>query len=155
MNPLFRTELKGIVRLAIAEAGGQENAANVSGRIKRHSAFSEYGNADIAERVMPIDVAVELDSFNGNARIIGAMARMVGHVVVKAPDASMALNDMAALCRLATESSEAIAGFGTAAADGAVSLAEARIVRRQLHDMVVAALELDQRLALVEAGEGI
>lgn len=154
MNSMFRTELKGVVKLAIAEAGGQENAANISGRIKRHSAFSEYANAEVAERVMPIDVAVEIDAFNGNARIVGAMARQIGHVVVKAPAAALATCDVSALCRLATESAEAVAEFGKARADGVITPAEARDVRRQLHEMVVAALELDARLALAEAGEG-
>lgn len=154
MNSMFRTELKGVVKLAIAEAGGQENCANVSGRIRRHSAFSEYANIDVAERVMPIDVAVEIDAFNNNARIVSAMARQLGHVVVKAPAAALATCDVTALCRLATESAEAVAEFGRARADGVLTAIEARAVRRQLHDLVVVALELDGRLALVDGREG-
>ena len=154
MTPMFRTELKGVVKLAIAEAGGQENAANVSSRIKRHSAFSEYANPAVTERVMPIDVAVELDAFNGNARIVTAMARQLGFVVVPAPHVALATCEVSALCKLATESAEAIAEFGKARADGTITPEEARQVRQQLHEMFVAGLELDARLALVEHGAG-
>lgn len=153
-TPMFRTELKGVVKLAIAQAGGQENAANVSSRIKRHSAFSEYANPEVAERVMPIDVAVEIDAFNGNALIVSAMARQLGYVVVAAPGVAHATSDIMALCKIATESGEAVAAFGQARADGVITVAEAKTVRQQLHEAVVAFLELDARLAQVEAGEG-
>ena len=154
VSPMFRAELKGVVKLAIAEAGGQENAAIVSGRIKRHSAFSEYANSDVAERVMPIDVAVEIDGFNGNARIVSAMARQLGFIAIKAPSVALATCDVTALCRMATESSEAVAEFGKARADGVITPAEAKAVRQQISEAVVAFLELDARLALVERGDG-
>ncbi len=89
MNPLFRTELKGVVKLAVVEAGGQENCANVSGRIRRAAAFSDYANAALDDRHIPLDVAVEIDAFNGNGRILKAAAALLGFVLFRLPEVAL------------------------------------------------------------------
>lgn len=89
ITPLFRASLKGVVKLAVVEAGGQENCANVSGRIRRAAAFSDYANPALEDRHIPLDVAVELDSFNGNGRILSAAAALIGFVLVRLPDVAL------------------------------------------------------------------
>ena len=142
MNPMFRTELKGVVKLAITEAGGQENAANVSGRIKRHSAFSEYANADVADRVMPIDVAIELDAFNGNGRIVGAMARMLGFVLVRLPQVALSGTRLGRLTGQAMkETADVFATLGDALDDLELTPAELANLEVQI-DEAQAKLEM-------------
>lgn len=145
VSKLERTKLKGVVRLAVKEAGGQENAANVSDRIKRAASFSEYANLELDDRQMPIDVAVEIDSFNGNHRILAAMAAMVGCFVVPMPGVAAADSTETGLLKVAKESTEAIAAGWAARADGAITANERAAVGKEIDEAIVALMALRAR----------
>lgn len=135
LTALDRKQLKGVVRLAVREAGGQENCANVSGRIDRAAAFSDYGNPEHDNRHMPIDVAVEIDQFNGNTRIVGALAHMLGQQLtpIEADDVE---TDEHALLLTAKESTEAVATIWAAKADGVITRAERAEGTKQIDEAI-------------------
>lgn len=135
LTSLDRKELKGVVRLAVKEAGGQENCANVSGRIDRAAAFSDYANNELDNRHMPIDVAVEIDQFNANARIVSAMARMLGYEL-RPIEADPARSDEDALLATAKESTEAVATIWAAKADGIITQAERAEGTKQIDEAI-------------------
>lgn len=87
-EPDYRRWLKKIVKGSVRKAG-QEALASISTRIQRAAAFSDYGNTELPDRHMPIDVAIEVDAYNGDQRIIEAMARLLGCIVVKLPASSL------------------------------------------------------------------
>jgi hypothetical protein len=155
MNHLFRTELKGVVKLAVVEAGGQENCANVSARIKRAAAFSDYANPAIDDRHMPVDVALELDAFNGNGRIVGAMARALGFVLVRLPQVALSGTRLGRLTGQAMkETSDVFATLGDALDD--LELSPAELVNLEIQiDEAQAKLEMLRLQARAEVlGEG-
>lgn len=145
LTSLDRKALKGVVRLAVKEAGGQENAANVSDRITRPAAFSEYANLALDDRHMPIDVAVEIDQFNGNARIVTALAQLIGHQVIPLDEVLASDSDEAGLLASAKESTEAVATIWAAKADGVITAAERADGTKQINDAIRALLSLRVR----------
>lgn len=152
LTELDRLELKGVTRMSVTVAGGQENATNVSGRIERAATFSDYCNPARKE-IVALDVAIELDQFNGKPMLIGKAAGMLGCDLVKRPRVMPAPGDMAGLCKMAKESSEAIAAVSEAFGDGRITPAERQHVRAQLDEAVVAYLEIRALLDLQD-GEG-
>ncbi len=155
LSHMFRTELKGVVKLAVVEAGGQENCANVSTRIKRAAAFSDYANPGIEDRHLPIDVALELDGFNGNGRIVGAMARALGFVTVRLPQVARSGTRLGRLTGQAMkETSDVFATLGDALDDHELSVAELANLETQI-DEAQAKLEMLRLQARAEVlGEG-
>lgn len=151
----FRRELKGVVKMAIADAGGQENCANVSGRIKRHVAFSEYANLSLDDRHIPLDVAVEVDAFNGNGRIIGAAARMLGFVLVKLPHVAVSGSRLGRVTAQAMkETSEVFSTLGDALEDDVLSPPELADLEGHIDDAIVKLVKLKMQARLEVSGEG-
>lgn len=135
LSHTFRTELKGVVKLAVVEAGGQENCANVSQRIKRPAAFSDYANSAIDDRHLPVDVAIELDAFNGNGRIVGAMARLLGYMLVKLPQVVSSGTRLGRLTGQAMkETADVFATLGDALDDHELSPAELANLETQIDE---------------------
>lgn len=108
LTDIERRGLKAVVTLAVKEAGGQENCAGL-GRIKRPAAFSDYGNRAVEDRHIPLDVAVEIDRFNSNGRLIRAAARLLGFLLIPMPRRDDRLTVVQAAVEVAKEGSEAIA----------------------------------------------
>lgn len=155
MSHLLRTRLKGVVRLAVTEAGGQENCANVSSRIRRAAAFSDYANPALDDRHIPLDVAVELDGFNGNGRIIGAAAAELGFLLVPVPQAPAGRAAMGReIARALKETSEVFVAMADALSDGRISSDDSRRVATEIDEALarLAGLKL-QVAAEVEGGE--
>lgn len=153
MNPLFRTELKGVVRLAVVEAGGQENCANVSGRIKRAAAFSDYANPSLDDRHIPLDVAVELDAFNGNGRILRAAAALLGFVLVRLPEVGSAFDKLGRISAQAMkECAEVFTHLAQVLDDGEVKPEELPEFEREVDEAIAKLIRLKLQMR-AEAGK--
>jgi hypothetical protein len=154
LSAMFRRELKGVVKLAVVEAGGQENCANVSGRIHRPAAFSDYANPAIDERHIPLDVAVELDAFNGNGRIIGAAARALGYVLVQLPEIAKAGSRLGRVTAQAMkECADVFAQLGTVLEDDRITRAEVVTVEREIDEAIVRLVRLKLQVRAEGLGE--
>lgn len=153
LSHMFRTELKGVVKLAVVEAGGQENCANVSARIKRAAAFSDYANPAIEDRHLPIDVALELDAFNGNGRIVGAMARALGFLLIRVPQGRGPAKVMEASGRSAQEMGALMMELGQALADGHLDGPERAAIHERIRHLQVDLAELDAAVDVEAGGE--
>lgn len=150
--PLFRTELKGVVKLAVVEAGGQENCANVSGRIKRAAAFSDYANAALDDRHIPLDVAVELDAFNGNGRILRSAAALLGFVLVKLPEVGASFQKLGRLSAQAMkECSDVFSRLADVLDDGEVKPEELPEFEREVDEAIAKLVRLKMQVR-AEAG---
>lgn len=73
--------LKTATKLLIGRVGGLEAAASVC-RVSV-PVLSEYGSRNHAERMMPIDVALQLEECAGEPIVTGAMARLQGLAVAR------------------------------------------------------------------------
>jgi len=147
LDDVQRRTLKLSVHEAIRLAGGQENAVNVSGRIKRPTAFSEYGNPKEPDRHIPIDVAIEIDAFNPEPVITAAMAGALGYGLVSLPSAKVRGSEMGALARSIKEAAESISALSEAMSYGGKPRAEVRAKAiKELRESVAASLEAIARL---------
>lgn len=149
LNDLERRGLKSVVRVAVKEAGGQENCAAVSSRIKRAAAFSDYGNDEVADRHIPLDVAVEIDRFNKNGRIVRAAARTLGFLLVAMPSRRVAGSTFDVLTTAIKEGSEGVAAVTpllAAGHDATLSPARREHTITQIDEAIEAFLELRARL---------
>ena len=140
------------------DAGGDKVLAAVTSRIKHSARFSEYASFEQPNRVVPLDAAIEIDRFalsQGRApQHALLLVEELGMLLVPRPQGSMDDCDMQALCKISTESAEAVAAFASARADGVTTPDEAKMVRQKISDAQTAFAELDARLKLVlEAGE--
>lgn len=154
MNPLFRRELKGVVKLAVVEAGGQENCANISSRIRRPAAFSDYANLAVEERHIPLDVAVELDAFNGNGRLIRAAAGLLGFVLVRLPEVARGVTHLGRVTAQAMkECSDVFSRLAEALDDGHIDDAEMAGLEREIDEAIEKLVKLKMQVR-AEAGEG-
>lgn len=143
IGPMFRTELKGVVKLAVVEAGGQENCANVSGRIRRAAAFSDYANPAIEERHIPLDVAVELDAFNGNGRILRAAAALLGFVLVRLPEVAHGSSRLGRVTAQAMkECGDVFSRLGAVLEDEKISATELPEVEREVDEAIAKLMRL-------------
>jgi hypothetical protein len=144
---LQRRGLKVIVGLAVKLAGGQENAVNVTSRIQRHATFSDYGNTRLPDRHVPIDVAVEIDQFNGKPLVVKAMAQLLGFWLTPIPSVAVTGSSMGALCCVAKEAGEAIAAISEFVdAGGTMEADRKKKVVREVDDAIEALLAVRARL---------
>lgn len=144
---LQRRGLKVIVGLAVKLAGGQENAVNVTSRIQRHATFSDYGNTRLPDRHVPIDVAVEIDQFNGKPLIVRKMAELLGFWLTPIPSVEVSGSTMGALCRVAKEAGEAIAAISEFVdAGGTMESDRVKKVVSEVDDAIEALLAVRSRL---------
>ncbi len=155
ISDVQRRTLKVEVHKAVALAGGQENAVNVNGRIKRPTAFSEYGNPNEPDRHIPVDVAVELDQFNPEPVIVRAMARLLGYGLVSLPGARLRGSTMGALALAIKESAESIAAVSDVTSMGSELTPRVREKAiKELREAVAAGIEALARLEQMGAGGG-
>ena len=154
LTELERRALKSVVGLAVKTAGGQENAVNVTTRIHRAAAFSDYANVALEDRHCPIDVAVELDQFNAEPVILKAMARLAGHVLVKLPAATSSDQPLARISgRAMKEVADVFATLGQQLEDAVLTSVEGPLLDREIDEAVEMLLTLKlQARALIERG---
>lgn len=155
IGPMFRTALKGVVKLAVVEAGGQENCANVSGRIKRAAAFSDYANPTLEDRHIPLDVALELDAFNGNGRILKAAVAMLGYVMVRLPDVTLCGSKLGRVtARAMKECADVFSDMGQMLEDGRITPKELAVFEKDADEAIAMIMRLKLQVrAEVEADD--
>lgn len=155
LSAMFRREIKGVVKLAVVEAGGQENCANVSTRIRRAAAFSDYANPALDDRHIPLDVAIELDAFNGNGRILRAAARCLGFVLVRLPEVALTGTRLGRITAQAMkECSDVFSRLGEALDDGEITPIELAQIDREIDEAVVKLVRLKMQARAEAGGEG-
>lgn len=152
-----RLAVKTTTDLSVEAAGGQENCAEVSGRVKRAAAYSDYRNPAIRDRVVPLDVAAELDRFNlrrGHpAHHLMHLARLCGFELVPRARPASAQMSMSAVVHVVKESHEAVDAFIAAEAAGPVLSREQRRAFLQEIDQGIEAF-LIARDRVLQHGEG-
>jgi len=111
LNELERRGLKAVVSVAVKEAGGQENCTAISSRIRRAAAFSDYANVEHPARHIPLDVAIEIDRFNRNGRLVRAGARLLGYLLIPMPRPRMDGSKVEVLAATIKETGEAVAAI--------------------------------------------
>lgn len=142
-----RNTLKSFVRAAVKASGGQENARNVTGRVTRAASFSDYGNAAHFNRHMPIDIAVEVDMFNGDPSITRAMAELQGFALIPMPGGKLKGSVLGSLARAVKEAAESISVLSEALSFGGKLLPHLRErAIREVEEAIVAAYEVLARL---------
>lgn len=139
--------LKAAIRRSLDQAGGGDAFQHVT-RVKA-AALSTYASAndDKADKVMPVDVAVECDREAGSPIIISAMAAMVGYRLVACDGHVAASSETVSArdaLRIAREAADVVRAIDDAAEDGVIDLAERRAINREIDDLV-RALQCIQR----------
>lgn len=156
LDELDRRLLKEVVGLAVRTAGGQENAVNVTTRINRPAAFSDYANKDLDNRQCPIDVALELDQFNPEPLILRTMARMAGHALVQLPRvAGGRLRLDRIVGQAMKETADVFARYGQMLDDGVLDAVEGPQFDREIDEAIekLLALKLQARAVIDNKGE--
>lgn len=114
-------QIKTATAKAIHDLGGLEAAATVCrGTVQ---SLSDYQNRNRPDRIVPLDVALELDAALGEPVILSALARMEGFTLT-APDASRAPALDGAVAAMLTGAGQAGAAWVVAQADGVLDPAE-------------------------------
>lgn len=143
LTRLQRDGLKGVADVAFKLAGGNPACALIS-RITRIATFSDYINISFDDRSVPLDVAVDVDRYNlergGEPWLIRAAAQLLGFMLVRAPLADAASDDVTGLLAAAKETTEAVAAGWAARADGVYSSEEIREIEKQIDEAVVSLL---------------
>ena len=123
-----RKRVKTQTALAVRDCGGQEVCAEVSERIRRHASFSEYGNPQLPDRVIPLDVAAELDRWLIQAgrrpRFASMMAGLCDHILVPDPRAAGAGSLLNLAGKSAEEVGKLVACVIAATMDGRIDATE-------------------------------
>lgn len=120
-DPKLLAQIKAATRAAIHQIGGLEAAAMVCRAEK--TALSEYQSINAPHRVVPLDVALQLDVALETPVILPALARMLGLSVV-APDAERAPALDSAVAAMLNGAGQAGAAWVTAQADGVLDAGE-------------------------------
>ncbi len=154
LSDLERKALKNIVGHAVKLAGGQENAVNVTSRISRAAAFSDYANLALDDRHCPIDVAVELDQFNPEPLILRTMARLAGQALIPLPRISTSDSPLGRVTGEAMkEVADVFATLGRALDDGTFTQKEEQRLEGEIDEAVEKLLTLKiQARAVADRG---
>ena len=143
--------IKSVTRLGVVDAGGAETCIEIT-RLKRHQTFSEYGNIECPGHVVPLDIAVAIDRFNGNYRLLRTHAELLSCAVVSLP-AVLGTGAVAMSLGQATkEAGDVITSVGLALSDGTITPREAAKSRKEIREAVQALLTLDAVLEREQEG---
>ena len=143
--------IKGTTRLSVVDAGGAETCTEFT-RLKRHQAFSEYGNITCRGHVVPLDVAVAIDRFNGNYRLLRTHSELLGCAVVPLPAVFGTGPVAISLGQATKEAGDVITSVGLALMDNKITPKEAAKSRKEIREAVMALLTLDAVLEREQEG---
>ncbi len=139
--------LKTATRALIQRVGGLHAAATVT-RVNA-SVLAEYYDPNAAERLVPADVAADLERVAGEPVVTAQLARMAGHALL--PLQAGQGTDAAAIGRVFAECGQLGAAWAAAMEDGRISAVEAERLMSELADLQRAA---GAALALLHAKRG-
>lgn len=138
-------EIKAATQMAIHRLYGLANAAMVCRAEK--TALHEYQSINHPDRVIPLDIALQLDTACGEPIILGAMARMQGFTLT-APERAENPQIDTAMAQIAGGAGALLATFVEAKADDHLGAGEKVRLREHL-DAIEAGLS-DARAGLAE-----
>lgn len=121
--------LKTAIHALIHAVGGLAAAASVC-RVSV-PVLSEYQSRNHPERMMPIDVALQLELVAGAPLVTGALARLQGFSVARPEGAAQPCVGRA-IAMVSRHAGAAAAAFMEASADGAINATEASEMSRLL-----------------------
>jgi hypothetical protein len=124
---------------------------DVSRVIADVSADDDEGEEQKKKRWFALDVVADLEAAKSAPVVTRVLADLLGFSLVKNPGVRASEDDVAGLCKIITESSEAAAVYGAAREDGKITRAERAAIRTKIDDAIEAFLELKARL---DADEG-
>jgi len=138
LNDEEKLKIKAQTKLAIRDCGGQEAAVEATGRLERHQSLSDYGNAQMLNKYICIDSAIELDRFSGNARFAKLFASMNGGIFVPLPKGTAKGCLEIAAGKTAVEFGDVMVSLGAAIKDGEINQLEALDTVREIKEAMVA-----------------
>jgi hypothetical protein len=121
--------LKTATHALLGRLGGLAAAATVC-RVSV-PVLSEYQSLNHRERIMPLDVALQLETVAGEPIVSGAVARMQGWTLVR-PEAGVVPEIGRSVAALSRHAGETGARFLEANADGVLDAGETAELRRQI-----------------------
>lgn len=147
--------LKAASRRLVHECGTEEEASAVT-RVSR-SKIGHYGNINMAETFMPLDVVIDLESSVGNPILTREMARLQGHVLIELPHVMDESEWHRSIGKLARGAGAVIAGISEALADDGDVSAEEIIeleILKQIDDSLQLMSAMRRACLEVMAGRG-
>jgi hypothetical protein len=140
------------LRLMIEQAGGAKRAADFEG-VSEFTLYKQLNPEDATTEMSYVRVSRIASKFSCTApaehMALLAKGRFVPDLVVDA-----AACDMTAICELAARSADALGEYAKARRDNDLTPDEARLIRKELHELLVSIHGADIRLARIEQGEG-
>ncbi len=155
LSHLDRQAIKALTRVAVDRAGGQENCANVSGRIDRPATFSDYANPALPNKVIALDAAVELDAFNGDAAHVRWAAARLGYELRRSASAPACDGTLLTRAGVALkECADVISAIAGGLADGTLCADDARRIARESREALpLLQAVIDAAEAMIAGGE--
>lgn len=134
--------LKSAARRLVDLLGGQTAAAKDTRLDQVSLSRALSPSNEWAERFLPLDVVADLERAAGDPEVTRELARQMHCVLVPEPRVKASAGDVAGLCKMIGESSEAAATIAAASADRSITSAERADIIAKLNDAVAASLEL-------------
>lgn len=144
-----RLSLKAAVRHALKLAGGGDSFQNAT-RVNAGT-LSKYASPEWVDYHIPLDVALDLDLDASEPVCVRALAAAQGYDLVAQVKSSGAqcASPLSSLGGLAREHADLINAICVGAADGEITEAERRDIRKEAHELQS---EISRLLAALEAG---
>lgn len=147
----FKQSASDLVRAC----GGLKVAASAT-RVTLNS-ISRYANSSIDAAHMPVDIVYDLEQASGELVVTEALARLHGCALVRTEKPDIAHDNFVGhISNLTSEFADVTANVAHCLADdNKISKAEIKAtdLRREIHELVQAALELDLALEQIEMGK--
>lgn len=137
LNPVEINTLKAAQKRLVARNGGQEACVLVPGmRLRRHQSFNDFGNPDLPDRHMTVDVVAALERFAG-IEVTRTLADLNGCLLVPLPVG--ALNGALAegTGRTVKEVGDVMVRIGEALRDGRVDDRERTAILTEIHEAML------------------
>lgn len=130
-------DVKTAVRALLHAAGGEAKAAELC-RVSK-STLSEYGNPAHADRHMPIDVVLSLETATGEMPVTGHLTATQDCVLLRLPHADAEPEWLAHLTNIGKEAGDVFNRAGEFLADdGDIDATEAPALLREVDELLMA-----------------
>lgn len=145
--------LKGAVRTLLERAGGSGRASYITRtdqpRLSRYASPNETMH-------IPIDDVAVLEKDAKDPIVTRALAQLSGYLLIPEPAVGRHPVTISELGALGKETGEALSALSKSLADGKITREEINSLklRREIREAMTVLTEIDQGLAIIEAGEG-
>lgn len=156
LNALEINSLKAAQKRLVARNGGQEACVLVPGmRLRRHQSFNDFGNPDMPEKHMGVDIIAALERFAGAPEVTRTLAEMNGCLLVPLPKGKAGIALAEGTGRTAKEVGDVMVRVGQALLDGKVDGAEGEAILAEIFEamLCLASLAEDVKAEIRKGGE--